>query len=82
LAKPQPADCHLFRARVNNKQFSIRFYYDGEARKNLMALWECGLSEIIAAAWPFAEFHTEIIRLDAPQSIPKKGVIKYLRHEL
>ncbi|NGX45815.1 MAG: hypothetical protein K940chlam2_00995 [Chlamydiae bacterium] len=64
-----------------NKVCNIRFYFDGDIPKNLIGLWEYAVSEIIASAWPFCEFNTEITRLDEPQQIPETGMIKYLRQE-
>jgi hypothetical protein len=61
--------------------FYANFYYDEEASEQRIDLWDCAVTEVIAALGPDCFVESQIERLDYPKRIPLKGYCAYLRKE-
>jgi hypothetical protein len=59
----------------------IRFYYDKEASKSLIALWQNAIAEIKADFSPDYLFDGCVERIDYPKEIPFRGRYAYFRKE-
>ena len=59
----------------------IRFYYHGEISEELIDLWDCAITEVIAAMDLEYVLDQGIERLDYPQKIPVRGRYAYRRKE-
>lgn len=57
----------------DEKRVYIRFYYDGEVSEEIIDLWDCAITEIIAAFGADYQFDEAIERLDFPKKIPFRG---------
>lgn len=61
--------------------YYMRFYYEGDVEEDLIELWNCALTESSADMGPDCITDEAIERLDAPQDIPIRGGLAYLRKE-
>lgn len=59
----------------------IRFYYDGQVIQELVDLWECAISEVVADFGADYALDEKVQRLDYPQKIPFRGRYAYSRYE-
>jgi hypothetical protein len=61
--------------------FYAHFYYDGEVSEERRDLWDCAVTESIAALGPDCSVGSKIERWDFPKKIPMKSYCAYLRKE-
>ncbi|MFI5334701.1 MAG: hypothetical protein ACHQT8_06015 [Chlamydiales bacterium] len=66
----------------NDKQVAyIHFYYHGTVPEEIIDLWDCAITEVIAAMGGDYVLDEGIERIDFPNKIPFRGRFAYRRHE-
>lgn len=69
-------------ANKEEKLLCVYFYYDGQVSEEVIDLWECAISEVVADFGTDYTLDERMLRLDYPQKIPLlRGRYAYSRYE-